>query len=384
MLKSLKVKNFKSLRDAQFNPKPLSVLVGPNSSGKSNLFDVFRSVRDIVRGGSPPVRPRDWFNTAVWSGEIDSAISFEFSGKFHHSQRELGFQYLLELSGSQFGWFRVSKESVTVSEGNVFHVLLEFPDKQNMASSFDLEGRQLGSHNSTDAATSYLHGFRSDGVSILGTLSAYLQSWEVYDPSPVLMRGYVPVKHELRLAPEGQNLAGVLHTIHSEFPDIFTTIEDRLQALVPESRKLLSLLTEEGATQPGLLENDVSSKVPASAMSAGTLRFLAFLAVLYSPDAPPLVCFEEPENNLHPYALELLMDVLKSASRKRQVLISTHSPHLLNLVDPESVFIFDKGQGETKITEACTRKNLKSLTREVGLGEAWYAGTIGGVPARTR
>jgi predicted ATPase len=384
MLECLKVKNFKSLRDAQFKPRPLSVLVGPNSSGKSNLFDVFKSVRDIVRGGSPAVKPRDWFDTVVWSGRTDSKVSFELKGKFPHNRRELGFHYLLELSGSEFGWFSVSKESVTVSENDVFHKLLEFPDERSMASTYDLEGRHLGSTSSPSGATSYLHGFRNDGVNILGSLSAHIQSWEVYDPSPVLMKASVPVKYELRLAPEGQNLAGVLHTLHSEFPEIFSNIQDRLQALLPESRQLLSLLTMEGETHPGLLEEDVSSKVPASAMSAGTLRFLGFLAVLYSPDAPPLVCFEEPENNLHPYALELLMDVLKSASRKRQVLISTHSPYLLNLVDPESVFVFDKKHGETEITEARTKKNLKSLLRQVGLGEAWYAGTIGGVPARTR
>ena len=233
---------------------------------------------------------------------------------------------------------------------------------------------------------SFLHQFasRPGENQPAGFFSDYLQSWKVYDPTPTLMRSPVSAKRDLRLKPHGENLGAVLHTIHSEYPSIFRTIEEHLRALVPESRNLLSLLTEKANTYPGLEEEELAVKIPASSMSSGTLRFLAFLAALYSPEAPALVCFEEPENNIHPRALELLVDILQNSSGKRQVIISTHSPYLLNLIEPDSVFVFDKKQAGTTITEAGTTKELTSLLRSVGLGEAWYAGSIGGVPTRQK
>lgn len=384
MLERLTVKNYKSLRDTQITLKSPSVLVGPNASGKSNLFDAIRFLVDLARVGQEAVNGRGGFKTIVWSGQTERKISFDLRGKLRSDESLHSFAYSIELCGQPYESFEISRESFGIYQNNEFRTLLEFPDKNRTASIYNLEGTQVGACGSTQGR-SYLYGFSPyrKEYSPLAAFSNYLQSWEVYDPIPALMRGSVQVKRELKLAPHGENLAGVLHTLHSEFPEIFKTMEGHLQVLMPESRKLLSLLTEKGQTYPGLEENTIPSKIPASSLSAGTLRFLAFLAALYSPEAPPLVCFEEPENNIHPHALELLMDVLKTASQKRQVLIATHSPYLLNFVDPHSVFVFEKIRGETKVVRASTKRKLKSLLRKVGLGEAWYAGTLGGVPVRT-
>jgi predicted ATPase len=358
--------------------------VGPNSSGKSNLFDALKFISDLARIGQEAVRERGSFSTIAWSGRTDQKISFDLQGNLLWDQSSDGFHYSIEISGRPFEWFETTGESFLIYRNNEFHRLLEFPDANRMASIYGLDGKQLSQQGLANVG-SQLHFLSSpERHDPLSVFSRSIQEWEVYDPTPALMRESVKVKRELKLKSKGENLAGVLHTLRSEFPVIFETIEEHLRMLVPESRKLLSLLTAEGGTYPGLEENEITSKVPVAAMSAGTLRFLAFLAVVYSPEAPQLVCFEEPENNIHPHALELLVDVLKGASRKRQVLVSTHSPYLLNFIDVDSVFVFEKTHGETKVTEPGSKKNLKSLLRKLGLGEAWYAGTIGGVPARTK
>lgn len=384
IIEHLAIKNYKSLRDIRLVPAPLSVLIGPNSSGKSNLFDALEFIRDLAVVGQNAVRIRDGFDTIAWSGELSQKIAFDLDGSLPTSENTY-FRYAIELSRGPYGGWENSSERFAVGRDHEVRTLLEFPDKDKQASTYDLDGKLLSRQGLANVGSLLQYYSPSPGrQDPIRTFSKYVQSWGIYDPTPALMRGPIHVKRELNLSAKGENLAAVLHTLHSEFPDIFETIESHLRTLVPESKNLLSLLTPAAETYPGLEENGIASKIPASSMSAGTLRFLAFLAVLYSPEAPQLVCFEEPENNIHPHALELLIDILKTASRKRQVFLTTHSPYLLNFIDPNSVFVFEKVRGETSITEAGSRKNLKSLLRKVGLGEAWYAGSIGGVPTRTQ
>ena len=384
MIESLAIKNYKSIRDVRFKPASLSVLIGRNDAGKSNLLDAFQFLRDLLTVRQAAITGRGGFQSIVWSGKTDETITFDLQGELSSEVGLRKFRYFLELSGRPFQSFTISKETFEVFHNNGFRKLMDFPDESRLAAYYDLEGHSLGSSDTSNFA-SHLHQHvrRQDQFDFLETFRNYVSSWEVYDLTPTLMRGNVQVKRELVLAPRGENLAGVLHTIHSEYPEIFESIEERLQMLVPESKRLLSLLTQEGQTYPGLEQNDVGTRIAASSMSAGTLRFLAFLLALYSPAAPQLVCFEEPENYIHPHAVELLVDVLRNASRKRQVLIATHSPSMLNFIDPESVFVVEKVHAETKVVNVSTKKRLKVLLRKTGLGEAWYAGTIGGVPTRS-
>jgi predicted ATPase len=115
-------------------------------------------------------------------------------------------------------------------------------------------------------------------------------------------------------------------------------------------------------------------------MSDGTLRVLGCLAALYSPASPPLICFEEPENYVHPRLLELMVNLLKGASEKTQVLINTHSPYLVDFLDPGDLFIVEKVNGETQVKRAEDKKGIKEALKTLGLGEMWYSGGLGGIP----
>ncbi len=380
MLQELAVTNYKSLREVSVRLKPLSILIGPNDSGKSNLLDSLKFIADFINIGQEAVTKRSGLATIVWSGAQDRRISFALKGRSEWKEKRYRFHYSLTFSGRDDRWFEVDREIFEVYHAGQFRKLMEFPGKDRLAYTYDLEGNQTGGLGHGDAR-SYLHDFSSDErYGQLGAFSSEVRQWEVYDLTPSLMRGRGPAKRELKLEPRGENLASVLHTLHSEYPDVFARIQEHIQVLVPESDQLLSLLTEEGQTYPGLKQSGLPLKVPASGISSGTLRFLALLTALYSPAAPSLICFEEPENYIHPHGLELIVDLLRRASLKRQVIATTHSPYLLNFVDPACVFVIEKLEGETRVTAVETKKNLKSLLREVGMGEAWYAGSVGGVP----
>jgi predicted ATPase len=115
-------------------------------------------------------------------------------------------------------------------------------------------------------------------------------------------------------------------------------------------------------------------------MSDGTVRFLAHLGVVFGASPPPLVCFEEPENFIHPHSLELLAHVLEKASARSQILLTTHSPYLLNFLEPEDVIIVEKHEGATKASRPEHQGAIKEALKTLGLGEIWYAGSLGGTP----
>ena len=109
------------------------------------------------------------------------------------------------------------------------------------------------------------------------------------------------------------------------------------------------------------------------------MRLLGHLATLYLPSPPPLVCFEEPENYVHPQLLELMVELLKNAASETQVLVTTHSPYLVDLLQPEDLFIVEKQEGKTQVKAVADRKGIKEALKALGLGELWYSGSFGGV-----
>jgi len=124
----------------------------------------------------------------------------------------------------------------------------------------------------------------------------------------------------------------------------------------------------------------LSEPLKPSNISDGTLRIMAMASVLYGGFS--LVVLEEPENCVHPRLLGALMDLARGAPS--QVVMTTHSPYLLDHARPEEVYVVEKEGLETKVKKLSTAKELEAVKRflEEGgtLGEAWYSGLIGGTP----
>jgi predicted ATPase len=196
------------------------------------------------------------------------------------------------------------------------------------------------------------------------------------------MKESLPIKKEFKLQTLGENLGIVLHTLQVENPNKFKEIEDILKSALPEFEELTTGLTshEPGKTYIRIKEKNLKISTPAWGMSDGTLRLLGHLVVLYLPTPPPLVCIEEPENYVHPRLLELIVDLAKTASEKTQVLITTHSPYLVDFLEPEDLVIVEKKQGETEVRTLEDKEAIKEALKTLTLGEMWYSGDIGGVP----
>lgn len=137
------------------------------------------------------------------------------------------------------------------------------------------------------------------------------------------------------------------------------------------------VIVEGGTVQIFFHEGDFS--IPATRLSDGTLRYLALLAILNDPTPPPLICIEEPELGLHPDVLPKLADLLKEASTRTQLIVTTHSDILIDALSdtPESVVVCEKHNGQT-IMKRLEADHLKDWLSEYRLGNLWLRGELGG------
>ena len=130
-------------------------------------------------------------------------------------------------------------------------------------------------------------------------------------------------------------------------------------------------------------ESRLSRPLPASRLSDGTIRFVALLAILCHPNPPPLICIEEPEIAMHPDSLDLVVELLIEASQRTQLIVTTHSPWLIDRLSaqPDSVVVCERDRHPADGTQfkRFTREELEDWLEDQPLGEVWMAGAMGGV-----
>ncbi len=381
MLKELRVRNYKSLEDVAIPLKPLTVFVGPNNAGKSNILDCLLFLRELLELGAPSVTSRGGFRYIVWGGDLKRQIEIELNAQVPDAGKERSITYRVEIAGGPTH-YALAREIFLLRTNGEERKLLEFPTEQGMASLWDENGAKRGRFGIGGARQLHLSECKDPTrYPILGAFSQAMSSWAFYNFVPSRMALPQPARKDLRLQMEGENISSVLHTFQSEYGQSFLEVEELLKSGVPEVEQLLTPLTEEGRTYLAFQERGFPLRIPSWAMSDGTLRLLGQLAVITSPDPPALICFEEPENCIHPGLLELVVDVLKSASRRTQILVTTHSPDFLNfLKDPEALMIVEKMDGKTQCREARDTAGIKEALKTLGLGKLWYSGHLGGVP----
>jgi len=376
------IQNYKSLKNLTLKMNPFMVFVGPNNAGKSNIFNAFRFLSDFVQeqGRQSAVRERGGFEQIVFDGDIGQTISFEFHGRMEVHQKERYYKYFIELEGDRWGNWLNRRETFMLMEEDE-KVLLEFPSEEGTANAFDETGEQIGSIGAGNTR-SYLSSFTDQRrYPIVGRFAHEVEHWAFFNLLPPLMRESLPVRKQLQLQSFGENLAVVPHVLQSEEPQRFKEVEDILRTAIPELEELTTGLTahDPGQTYIRIREKGLKTTIPAWGMSDGTLRLLGHLATLYSPSPPSLVCFEEPENYVHPQLLELIVELLKNAASETQVLVTTHSPYLVDLLQPEDLFIVEKQEGKTQVKQVADQKEIKEALKALGLGELWYSGSFGGV-----
>jgi predicted ATPase len=292
----------------------------------------------------------------VWGGDKDLLVRIEFEGALLVKGSREPVEYSITIGQREQNLGHIHEERATL--GKEKQVLFE---------------RQEAS---TETVLSYSRPNDTESFALYQAV----RSWSSYDFQRSKIAQRQPVKKETRLAPDGSNTATVLHWVRNEDVDTFNRLESLLKTAIPEVEYLLTPPDEQGQVYIAFNEKHISGRIPAWNLSEGSARLVATLLALFVPSPPALVAIEAPESSLHPYLMEYLADILKLGSKETQILITTHSPYLLDHLPPESLVIITKERGETKARRVRKDRALKEALEVLGLGEMWLAGHLGGVP----
>jgi len=407
MLTQTTVSGYKSLQGSTARFSAFTVIVGRNNTGKSNLFDALRLLSNLAQmpaaSAFKPERHRGDPVESFFSEQqprLSLACDFDLTGTPHPFVPDRGLphpilRYELEVVFHK-GMVEVQSEKLKgrTPIGRKFRPFI----------TMDKDGKNRVSVNRDTAKSGKSRHFPSPSPRSVLTmiddaelyphvvaLSRELSSWRFFHFEPEALREPSPAMDILELEPSGRGLSGFYDTLSNRGePERFKSAERALRRGIPEACGIKVLDTGDRRRLLAVMRDD-GREFTARVLSDGTLRFLALLALAYAPQPPGLVCFEEPENGVHPGRLPFVVDTLRGISERglegghrSQVLVNSHSPYLVDLLDPSEMLIASlKEKGQTTFTSVgqdlfTGRPALKSsLERgEQTLGELWSQGSL--------
>ena len=392
-IEAIRLKNFRAFKEVTLRDIPrFCVLVGANGTGKSTLFSVFAFLRDAMTtnltaalgrlGGSrglSEVRSRDTNGPIEIEIKLRTVLS---SGRSQLITYEL---HIDESNGRPI----VAREILKYrrgSRGQPWH-FLDFSHGIGEAVTNELDSvtdekelrREQQTLKSPDIlAIKGLAQFeRFPAVVALGNL---IENWHLSDFHISRARPEVEAGYAEHLSREGENLSLVVEYLFKHHPKAFSEILNRLQSRVPGVTKVEAKTTEEGRVLLKFQDGAFEDPFLARYVSDGTIKMLAYLVLLFDPTPHPLLCVEEPENQLYPSLLWDLAEEFRSyAQRGGQVFVTTHSPDFLNAVGLDEVFWLVKEGGYTTVHRARDDEQLKAYMADGDqMGYLWKQGLFEG------
>ena len=336
-LDNITIKGFKSIGSIE-NLKlgPINVLIGPNGSGKSNFIEVFSFLREITSD-----RLKDYVNRA---GGADKILHFGSRTTeeliIDISFDDIANRYTIRLRATDTDMLYLSSESDRFWNAHSDSDILNHPDR-----------------------------------------------WRVYHfhdtSSTSPMRKTADVNDNRYLRSDASNLSAFLYYLHETQAASYNLIRRTVQQVAP--------FFDDFLLQPLALNNDKirlewrhkksEAYFDASSLSDGSLRFIALATLFLQPEPlrPSIILLDEPELGLHPYAIAMLASLVKQASVKTQVILSTQSSLLIDHFQPEDVLVAERVDGQTQFTRLNAIR-LKTWLEDYSLGQLWEKNEIGGRP----
>ena len=394
-IESIKLKNFKAFQDVHIKDiPPFCVVIGANGTGKSTLFDVFRFLKHCLNSNvRKALQDRGGFHEVVSRGHNDESILIEIKFRMEIAKISRLVTYSLEIAQSDKQPF-IKREILRYKRGEYgspFHFLdfengsghainneedFRISDKdlkkeqQKLDANYILAIKGLGQFDRFKAAS----GFRK-----------LIENWHISDFHIETARGSNEIIGEdQHVSQSGDNIARVARNYSENHPDIFNAIKTKMKQRVPGVASVDSKVTEDGRLL--LKFGDQAFKEPFvdRYVSDGTIKMFAYLLLLNDPAPHPVLCVEEPENQLYPGLLPELAEEFESyTQRGGQVFVSTHSPDFLNAVPLKSVYWLKKQSGYTIVERAEDDPQIKSFVDSGDkMGTLWKQGFFLGVDPR--
>jgi predicted ATPase len=399
-IKRLSASNFKSFTSLEIDLSGFTVIIGANAAGKSNIISIFRMLHDIavfgledavsLQGGAEYLRniTRNHADTLAITVQLDAIrdpVRLLLPG---HDGTETAFacdelSYSLELSFEKSGdGFSAIKEELAgrFSSDDLPGSIIVMREGQAVVCRVEPQelatGLRLSGAGQTLEARRSLLEFTA-AIPVLSPLvwrcSEFFSQVGVFDFDPKLLKKAAVITGRTRLDPDGSNLAVVLKTMLSD----------------PEARKrILRLLSElapfvEDITVQKIAETTIFSAIqerysrdvliPAPLMSDGTINITALVLALYYDDRP-LVIFEEPGRNLHPYLISKLTDMMHEAPRHlgKQIIVTTHNPEFVKYAGMDHLLLIERDtSGGSNVRKPSEKQELAVFLEHLGIEELY-------------
>ena len=388
---SIKIKNYRMFKNIHIRDiPPFCVIIGANGTGKSTLFDIFGFLRDALKNNiRQALQIRGGYREIITRGQEQENIEIELQFPMKILDTERLVTYIL-IIGQNKNRPVIKREILRYKRGEhgkPFHFLdfqlgqgyaitneedFSKPDKeldreeQKLESNDILAIKGLGQFQRFKAATA----FRS-----------LIENWHISDFHISEARGSKEISYAEHLSPTGDNIATVAQYIYQQYPKIFQQILEKMKQRVPGISSVEAKETEDGRLILRFQDQAFKDPFIDRYVSDGTMKMFAYLILLFDPNPHPLLCVEEPENQLYPTLLkELAEEFAHYSDQGGQVFVSSHSPDFINAVPLASIFWLIKSQGITQIHRATDSEILKNLVAEGDLpGYLWNQGWFKGV-----
>lgn len=375
---SAQVNNYKSLSTVNLSFRNLTILVGANSSGKSNCLESLSLLKALVKSGSAP--PTKFLEMMHRVGAFEN---ISITVKIQDLKKQAEYCVSVALNPEEYtDESRISREILVVGKTKV----IDLKDGVGKVKDEDGKNPQVYRAKRDKLALTSAGNFGDKPVTV--NVAEFIQNWEFYNLDPDFIRhagsaifeedtkGEKPI---LSLDTYGRQVQGMLKYWAREQQERFQKVnEDLYNCLNIE----LKLVTQDNNYHLKVLEQD-GSEIPFSNLSDGTVRIIGYCTLLHTPEGPTLIGIEEPERNLHPGILKDIAAIIKRLSQKMQVVITTHSSQLLDCfslddIDSTTSVILLRKSKESG-TEACHLDNLSKCHEDLaewmadfGVGSAIY------------
>jgi predicted ATPase len=392
-LRRIKIENFKAIQNSgSIKLTPLTVFIGNNGSGKSSIIEGLLTYQMIIQQGLDDAinywRGFDYIrNRAVphtlSPKSVDRPYEINpFSLKLSYKDYSLSISITQSPNGEVF----ISEEDLTIPQVICFTREIDGKVYRQYFNEGKIDDWKIWERDALD--TQGMLNIRSvqERLQAIDKLTIYTEitEWQFVNFNPAIMGNPIPPRlsaDRVKLAPNASNLGHYLLDLYKLDIDAFNGLVETLQYVLPYAKDL-----QVQATSPAELERRIYLKmtegnfqVPGWLLSTGTLRVVAILALLRHPFPPPLIIIEELENGLDPRTINLLVEEIRQAieSGKTQVIITTHSPYLLDLLHLSQIVIVERNeQGEPIFSRPADKPTLEQWSKQFTPGQLYTMGQL--------
>src|ERR1035437_4016633 len=371
--------------------RPLNILIGTNGSGKSNFIEIIRLLHFL-----PDKNPwetmlatggvGEWTWKGIKSRNSECSLRTNFSLRRLDNNEPRSFNLTIDLERYESS-FRVKRESIGTrnDEGSMDRLLSWFErsgsegeTQTQVFSGLNLDRSIFSQLASAPVQTSGLGSELPEIFEMAEFFDRFdfHQDWEFGVDCPP--RDPQPVGQSItRLEENAFNLAQMLAHYRDNHKPVFEQLTDLVKRFYEPVKSVEIRLI--GTHLQVAIEEKGGFSTPATRLSDGMLRWLSILCILLNPTPPPVTCIDEPELGFHPDVIPTLADLLREASTRTQLIVTTHSSALVDAFtdDPESVCVCEKIEGSTVIRRL-SQPDLEVWLKDYSLGTLWTSGEIGG------